>query len=324
MLTGLLFSVLVYPGLLFLIVFSLFSQWFRRKLIARIQKRIGPKLIGPFGILQPYVDIYKLILSKEISAPMTMSVKLVTFFPFLGIAAVASSLLLTPFSPFSFFAKYDVIVFIYLMLISSLSILLLSIGSTSIYPNIGAARYIAIILIAEPILAITLIGMVKILAPESLSLYEALYSPNPLWKEPILAKRLAYISAFLMAALAFSLALMCKALFRPFDIAEAKTEIAGGIIAELSGPLLGLYILLHEMELTVYLLIFSNLLLPIPSWPQNRLFPPLSLLKYFIVLSLFITISTSMGRLRLDQALKLLVKYAIPLGIISITVPFIF
>ena len=58
--------ILVYPGLLFLLVYSTFCEWFDRKLYARMQNRIGPLHTGRSGILQPVADIIKLFAKEDI------------------------------------------------------------------------------------------------------------------------------------------------------------------------------------------------------------------------------------------------------------------
>ncbi|RJS84536.1 NADH-quinone oxidoreductase subunit H, partial [Candidatus Bathyarchaeota archaeon] len=55
----LLFRILIFPGFLFLLAVTLFCDWFERKVMARMQNRVGPAYTGPFGILQPLADYIK-------------------------------------------------------------------------------------------------------------------------------------------------------------------------------------------------------------------------------------------------------------------------
>ncbi|MEM4503098.1 MAG: NADH-quinone oxidoreductase subunit H, partial [Ignisphaera sp.] len=61
-----LFVAIVFPGLFFMIAIALFSEWFYRKVVARMQNRMGPAYTGPMGLLQPLADILKLLLVKEV------------------------------------------------------------------------------------------------------------------------------------------------------------------------------------------------------------------------------------------------------------------
>jgi NADH-quinone oxidoreductase subunit H len=118
------------------------------------------------------------------------------------------------------------------------------------------------------------------------------------------------------------MALLSKMMMKPFDIPEAETEIAGGYLAELSGPALGLSILLHEVEISLYIFVFSNLLVPIPPVLPEPLSIVTSLLKYFAVLTILTLVAYSMGRLKPDQALRTLIKVPLLLSIISLALAF--
>ena len=54
-------EALIFPGAIFILAISLFYEWFDRKLYARLQNRVGPHLAGPFGLLQPFADLVKLL-----------------------------------------------------------------------------------------------------------------------------------------------------------------------------------------------------------------------------------------------------------------------
>lgn len=318
----LVFTTLVYPGLTFLAVLGLLSQWYRRKLVARIQNRVGPKYVGPVGILQPFADIYKLLFVKELVTGAYTPARLILYLIILGIVALSASMTLLPLTPFYIKAEYDVLVFIYLTLYASIVMSLIGLGSVSPYPGFGGVRYATMLLAFEPAIAMSLLSMVKVLAPSTLSLADALSNPSILRTQQPL-QWFFQVATIILAAISFSIALLSKAMLKPFDIPEAETELAGGYLAEVSGPALGLSILLHEVEIFLYVFVFANLLIPIPPILPAPLSIIASLIKYFIVLTLLVLVAYSMGRLKLDQALRTLIKVPLPLSIVSLALSFV-
>jgi NADH-quinone oxidoreductase subunit H len=134
---------------------------------------------------------------------------------------------------------------------------------------------------------------------------------------------LVAVAVIAVAAVAYSLALLAKAMMKPFDIPEAETEVAGGYLAELSGPALGLSILLHEVELALYLLVLANLVVPVPPLASEAPLVVVALVKYFAVLTLLVVVAYSMGRVRVDQALKTLGRYSLTLSAVALIASFL-
>ena len=83
----------VYPGLLFLFVYSTFVEWLDRKLYARFQNRMGPTYTGTFGLLQPIADFIKLM-AKEDIVPAAADRVMFAAAPMLGLASVCTAALL--------------------------------------------------------------------------------------------------------------------------------------------------------------------------------------------------------------------------------------
>ncbi len=317
-----LFAALVFPGLAFLVLLGLLSQWYRRKLSARLQNRMGPTYVGPFGILQPFADVYKLLFVKEMVTGVYTPARAITYLLTLGIAAVVTSTVLLPLTPFSVGAEYDVLVFIYLTLYASIAFALVGLGSVSPYPGLGGIRYATLMLAFEPAIALSLIAAVRALAPHTLSLRDALGRPEILGlNDPY--RTLVQVFVLVTAGISLMIAVLAKSMLKPFDIPEAETEVAGGYLAELSGPALGLGILLHEAELALYVLVLSNLLIPVPPVAPEPLSILASLVKYVAVLTILTVVAYSMGRVRLDQALGVLLRIPLPLSILSLALSFL-
>ncbi|NAZ12363.1 MAG: hypothetical protein GU361_06575 [Desulfurococcales archaeon] len=317
MMSEILLSFIVYPGLLFLVTFSLITQWYRRKIIARIQRRVGPKYVGPYGLLQPFADIAKLF-RKEVTIHKHAPVRGLVFIGLIGLFSLVAAILITPLSLTPLRTNYDVFVFLYLTVYASIAILLLGYGTHSVYPGIGSSRYLNLFFLSEPVLAISIISLVELIAPGTYSLGEALSRYLSLSSNGI--SNVAKIMSYILACLSFGLALFSKLSLKPLDISEAETEIAGGLVSELSGPLLSLYILIHEAELTLMFYIFSSMIIPLPYNGKGLPFLLLSIAKYFAVVGVITVLSYSLGRVKIDQAIKILLRFGLPLSLISLTI----
>src|SRR5512136_3065048 len=87
--------LLVYPGAIFLFVYSTFCEWFDRKIYARLQNRMGPTHTGRWGVLQPVADFVKLM-AKEDIVPDLADKGMFNVLPVFGIAVVSTAMLLLP------------------------------------------------------------------------------------------------------------------------------------------------------------------------------------------------------------------------------------
>ncbi|MFA6549660.1 MAG: complex I subunit 1 family protein, partial [Candidatus Margulisiibacteriota bacterium] len=132
-----LFSILVFPGFIFLSVLGLFAEYFDRKLYARLQNRVGPPWF------QPLADFIKLLSKSEI-IPEEADRRMFVLAPVFALAATATAFLYIPLwsasSLFSF--QGDLIVVLYLLTIPTLTFFLGGWYSRSLYATIGAIRSI--------------------------------------------------------------------------------------------------------------------------------------------------------------------------------------
>ena len=314
--------VLVYPGLLFVIAASLFTEWYFRKLYARMQNRMGPAYVGPFGILQPFADFFKLLTSKEDITTVVGLKKSPAFALALGIGALTALLLMTPASPLGIAFNYDIVLALYLMLWATFTFVLVGFMSPNPYTITGTSRYLTMFLVYEPIwvanLLIPTILVTKYFAKAepSFSLLVTCLHSSELWLNPLtaIATALAFISALIV--------LQAKVMFKPFDIPDAEQEVVAGPLTEYSGPKLALIHLLHDAELMVLSLILVFVFLggPAPFGYGGLLGILVIIVKYLIVVLVLTVIKASTARYRLDQALGLLAKYSLIPTLIALAI----
>jgi len=283
------FWYLIFPGFLFLSICGIFVSWLDRKLTARLQFRVGPPLA------QPLWDVLKLM-GKETIIPRSASRGLFIFSPLLGLsgASLAGALLLVAgLWPEQSFVG-DVIVLLYLLLLPSLAIILGGLASGNPIAGVGSAREMKLLFAYELSLIIAL-GVILIQTGGKLSIADIIS-----WQAQNRAIALSFSGALALIIAVFSAQAKLSAV--PFDLAEAETELSAGALIEYSGVLLGIYkltrmIMLVVMPMFVVVLFLGGLEPKLTSiiW---------AVVKYLILLLVFILIRNTNPRLRIDQALR--------------------
>jgi len=305
---------LVFPGLVFVSALALWSEWFVRKVVARMQNRMGPTYVGPLGMLQPVADLLKLLTVKELKRQKYSSPTLAAFALSIGIGGAVASLLMLPLSPVRIVAQYDVIVLIYLLVVVTLASHIVAFSS---HPNpfvvAGLSRYIAMAVVVEPALVVSL--LTPFVLTSRTAGYSVYYTSLHAWRLLAPSSALDFLKALLLlASLAtFIIAMQAKIMFKPFDIPEAEQELIAGIVTEFSGPVLGLYNLLHDVEVAVLTLVSAYIFLGGPA-PFNHLSVGgviMLVLKYLVLLFAVSTIRASFGRFRVEQAVSIVVRYSL-------------
>jgi formate hydrogenlyase subunit 4 len=245
--------ILIFPGFLFCFLSGLLLCGIDRKLVARMQKRVGPP------ILQPFYDFFKL-LGKETIIPNTANRTVFLIAPLIGLAAqVVLQLFIPVFSFNAFNGVADVIVILYLLLIPALSVILGAASSGSPYAGVGLSREMVTILAVELPFVIVLLAVAKTVGNAMgtglcLSLREIVkYQVN----HGSLITKLSMIPA----AAAMLLIIPGETGTHPFDAAEAETEICEGMLAEYSGKPLAVYKLSHAVKLLTMTSLFVALFL---------------------------------------------------------------
>lgn len=305
--------LVVYPGLLFLFVYSTFCEWFDRKVYARLQNRMGPTHTGRFGLLQPIADFFKLM-AKEDIVPEAADKRLFSVLPVVGLAVVATAGLLLPVWNFdlanpgltSF--SGDIIVILYLLSLPTLILFLAAWASTNPFATIGGARVLTMFFGYEVPLFLAVLSPAILADSWRLAEIAAFYQAKPLL---LLTNLLGFIVAVI--------AVQAKLERTPFDIPHAETEIVGGTFTEYSGKKLALFRLTFDIELVVSSGLLAAVFLG--GFPGGAIVGFL----HFVVKTLFVIFLLSLlraftSRIRIDQVVSFAWKYLAPLAVLQLLV----
>lgn len=305
----LLLNILIFPGVLFTIIISLLYAGIDRKLVARMQRRVGP------SILQPIYDTFKLF-GKEKIIPSSGAKRIFNLAPIIGLASILSVPLFIPvFNGGIFSLNGDVIFILYLLTIPAVAMLLGGMASASPYAAIGTSREVVTMIAYELPLILVIIALCS--RTNSFMMIDILNAQSGLGN-------LCTIG-LLPAAIAFLIIIPAKVGVVPFDIAEAETEICEGPLVEYSGAPLALFKLTGYVKAYVLSILFVCFFLGgIRVVVTNTL---LSLfINTLIVLGLagivmFISITLvrgSLGRSRTENIVRFYWKVPTVLALVSI------
>jgi NADH-quinone oxidoreductase subunit H len=301
---------LVFPGILFLFVYSTFLEWFDRKVYARLQNRMGPTHTGQSGLLQPIADFFKLM-AKEDIVPKAADKKLFTALPIIGLAVVLTAGLLLPVwnidlavsSPISF--QGDVIILLYLLSLPTLICFLAGWSSTNAFSIIGGTRVLTMLFGYEVPLFLSVLSPALLAGTWRLAEIAAFYRAHPLLILPNLIVAVIAIQAKLERT--------------PFDIPHAETEIVGGTFTEYSGKKLAFFRLMSDVELVVSAGLLATVFLGgfgggfISAFVQF-------ILKTLAVVFLLSVLRAVTGRIRIDQVVSFAWKWLAPLAVLQLLI----
>jgi NADH-quinone oxidoreductase subunit H len=274
------FSIIIYPGIIFILFFSLLYSGILRKLAARMQNRIGPP------VWQPVFDLIKL-LGKENIKPEQAKVGF-TMWPIVTVASVLMAGLLTPIAgEAALSTSGGLILLLYFFVFSSVAVLLSGLASANPFGVVGAIR--------------ELVQLVSYEFPFIVSLLVPAFFFRTLSPMIVNSGQLAtgpLIFLYPLAGIAFFTSALAKCELPPFHIPNAHQEIVSGYSAEYTGVRLAFIELAYIIEMFVLLSLGIAFYLggSFGFWDF--------LLKSMLLLILFTTIRVVFARLRIDQALK--------------------
>lgn len=309
-----LFYILIFPGFLFTIFAGIILSGIDRKIVARMQRRVGPPL------LQPLYDLLKLA-GKDSIIPRGAAKKVFVVAPVIGLISVITISLFIPQFGFSFLPGVaDIIVIIYLLTIPAVALILGGSSSGSPFAGVGISREMVTMLAYElPLVIILLaIGAKAGFALEgkvtfSLAAIQEYQANNGLMITKF---------SLLPAAIAFLMIIPAEVGSVPFDVAEAETEICEGPLVEYSGFYLGIFKLTQNIKMFIMSSLFIALFLGGTAFGNFTSIAAFNLLLnalLLIILSalvVFISISLIKGliaRVKIEQTLKF--YWTVPTGL---------
>lgn len=245
--------ILIFPGFLFCFLCGMLLCGIERKVVARMQKRVGPP------ILQPFYDFFKLC-GKETIIPAAASRKAFLAAPLIGLAALVVIQLFIPiYNTTALNAAADVIVVLYLLLIPALSEIYGASASGSPYAGVGLSREMVTIISCELPLVLIFLAVGKMVGNEIGT--GVTFSLNAIRDYQVENGSLITHLSMIPAAIAMLMVIPGEIGSHPFDAAEAETEICEGMLAEYSGAPLAVYKLSHAVKMLTMTSLFVALFL---------------------------------------------------------------
>jgi NADH-quinone oxidoreductase subunit H len=311
---------IIKAGVIVNVVMVLFAYmtWLERKGMGRMQLRYGPNRAGPFGLLQPFADLIKLV-RKEAFAPSSAIGLPYILAPVVSLFTALAAFSVIPFGPGWTLNGWHIngavavlpIGLILIFALGSLGVYGFIVGgwaSESKFAILGTMRTCAQLVSYEVSLALSVLGVV--ILGRSLNLVDIVHRQGEFL--PFAAPQFVGLVIFFLAGLA-------ETSRSPFDLPEAESELVAGYHTEYSGMRWGLF----QTSEYVNLITLSGLMVTLffAGWHGPWHLGPLwFLLKLLAVLFAFIWVRTTLPRLRYDQLMKFGWKILLPAATINAVV----
>ncbi len=287
--------------------------WLDRRVWAFVQKRQGPNVVGPFGLLQSLADALKYIF-KEIIIPASSNKVIFILAPIITMTLALIAWAVIPFGEDQVLADINVGI-LYIFAVSSLGVYGIIMGgwaSNSKYPFLGAIRSAAQMVSYEVSIGIIIINV--LLCVGSLNLNDIVMAQQNIW----------FIIPLFPMFVIFFISSLAETNRPPFDLPEAEAELVAGYQTEYSGMMyamfwLGEYANILLMCALGSILFLGGWLSPIDLYPFNIIPGAVWLIfKILFLFILFALVKAIVPRYRYDQLMRLGWKIFLPLSLIYV------
>jgi NADH-quinone oxidoreductase subunit H len=289
------------------LILPLFLIWFERRVVARMQDRIGPNRVGPQGLLQTIADALKLMIKEDIT-PLGADKLVYNIAPILSVVAIISMWAVVPFAARTYGTRLNVGA-LYIMAVGSLgtlAIMMAGWSSNNKYALLGAFRTVAQLVSYETPLILAL--LVPVLLSRSMDL-TTIIERQDVW----------FIVSAPIAALIFFVASVAEVGRTPFDLMEAESEIVAGFHIEYSGMKFGMFFVAEFLHAFTVGVLTAVLFLGGWRGPGADLYPWLGVvyftLKAFAGYFVVILMRAALPRIRIDHMLDLNWKFLVPVSL---------
>jgi NADH-quinone oxidoreductase subunit H len=296
----------------FCLVLPLFLIWFERRVVARMQDRMGPNRVGPQGLLQTIADAIKLMIKEDIT-PLGADKLVYNIAPILSVVAVISMWAVVPFAATVLGTSLNVGV-LYVVSVGSLgtlAIMMAGWSSNNKYALLGAFRTVAQLVSYEAPMILSL--FIPVLLARSMDLNEI-----------VRAQSVWFIVAAPIAALIFFVTSVAEVGRTPFDLLEAESEIVAGFHIEYSGMKFGMFFVAEFLHAFTVGALTAILFLGGWRGPWAEQVPLLGvvyfMLKSFAGYFVVILMRSALPRIRIDHMLDLNWKFLVPVSLATIVV----
>lgn len=294
-----------------LLIAVAYMTYAERKIMAAMQMRVGPNVVGPFGLLQPFADAAKMLL-KETIIPSGANRALFIFAPMLTFILAMIAWAVIPVNEGWAIADINVGI-LYLFAISSLGvygIIIAGWASNSKYAFLGALRSAAQMVSYEVSMGFVIVTV--LLCVGSLNLTEIVLAQKTVW---------FFIPLFPMFVI-FFISTLAETNRPPFDLAEGESELVAGFMVEYSSMtyalfFLGEYANMFLMSAMTTTLFLGGWLAPVDIAPFNWVPGPIwFILKVCLCMFTFVWVRATFPRYRYDQLMRLGWKVFLPISLV--------
>jgi NADH-quinone oxidoreductase subunit H len=307
----------------FLVLMTLFTIYLERRVVARMQHRIGPNRVGPAGLLQSLADGIKLALKEDI-IPKSADKVVFVLAPILSATPAFLAFAVIPFGPeVSIFGHRTPlqltdlpVAVLYILAVASVGIYGIVLGgwsSGSTYPLLGGLRSSAQMISYEVAMALSFVGV--FLYAGTMSTSEIVAAQSDWWFAVLLFPSFAI----------YVISMVGETNRAPFDLPEAEGELVGGFHTEYSSLKFALFFLAEYINMVTVSALATTLFLggwrapwPLSLWDgaNEGWWPALWFtIKVFLFLFVFIWLRGTLPRLRYDQFMRLGWKLLIPIAL---------